>query len=877
MASSSSSRATSAPPSAFPNSQRLRPVSRRAASSFDVRPYDAATIQRHHRTASSSAMPFSRSCIISRPASPTIPASTSQGGDPRLSRIVSTVLGSPFHHEVHPPDNVLDGQAQGGRSSPTPTADFSIIDADIEDSDSNPFIPGGYPTRFRSTPRTFGRGRSNNYNAGNIAGNQDSSPQSPGFLKSILPRLWDVFTSPSRATNVNSTPTQSSSSRTISAPSQSNPSWYTTPSGRNSPVYWNAGKGKWKAGTRNDTAEVIDYSELPPLDGEEGELIDDEACFIDVQSTRGIDIISLLPTELALHVLSLLCLSNTSAKAPVSPGRSNLTVGDSDGSSHEALEALLSCRLVSRTWCRLASDNAVWRVLFLSRWDIDLRRAGDSTPQTRNVRATLGKTWDVDLVDIGSKAKRLLGLSFPVADAPVKVAPLRLDWRIQYRERLELDLRWANKARGDMFGDLNPSEDSTRRMGGIFSGMNIVPLGSTRNVEVINNRSTRSYEPTAMQIAGHTDSVYCLEFDSRRIITGSRDRSIKVWSLRTGKLLGSFVGAHRGSVLCLKFETDWDRPEWKDNDTASEEEESFDDAYGSYDGIGSSTTGLVDQPRKQMDMDDTTSQKSKDISSRVGFMVSGSSDCSVCVWNLTLGAVISDEDSASVEDNNSVRYADENSDREVTGEVRAILKGHSGGVLDLRIDKQWIVSCSKDAVIRVWNRKSLKLHRALRGHEGPVNAVGLQSGKVVSASGDGKMILWDIDSGERLRTFEGHDRGLACIEFKDDLIVSGSNDCKIKVWRASTGDCLRTLMGHDALVRALSFDPRSGRLVSASYDKSVKVWDLSTGKLVREFQKIHASHIFDVKFDIGRIVSTSHDQKIVVLDFSTDLNVSLFV
>lgn len=78
----------------------------------------------------------------------------------------------------------------------------------------------------------------------------------------------------------------------------------------------------------------------------------------------------------------------------------------------------------------------------------------------------------------------------------------------------------------------------------------------------------------------------------------------------------------------------------------------------------------------------------------------------------------------------------------------------------------FLLFSSKDAVIRVWNRRTLSLHRTLRGHEGPVNAVGLQGGKVVSASGDGKMILWDIESGERLRTFEGHDRGLACIEFK---------------------------------------------------------------------------------------------------------------
>ena len=42
-------------------------------------------------------------------------------------------------------------------------------------------------------------------------------------------------------------------------------------------------------------------------------------------------------------------------------------------------------------------------------------------------------------------------------------------------------------------------------------------------------------------------------------------------------------------------------------------------------------------------------------------------------------------------------------------------------------------------------------------------------------------------------------------------------------------------MGHDALVRALSFDPQTGRLVSASYDKSVKLWDLGTGEFYSKF------------------------------------------
>jgi len=257
-------------------------------------------------------------------------------------------------------------------------------------------------------------------------------------------------------------------------------------------------------------------------------------------------------------------------------------------------------------------------------------------------------------------------------------------------------------------------------------------------------------------------------------------------------------------------------------------------------------------------------------------MFSGSSDSTIFVWDLS--ALMKKMQSA-VRESEAGTPAEMpgSSDEPAGGVLQRVLKGHTGGVLDLKIDQNWIVSCSKDTVIHVWSRKDYTLHTTFRGHEGPVNAVGLQNGKVVSASGDGKMILWDIASGQRIRTFEGHDRGLACIEFKEDLIVSGSNDCKIKIWSASTGECIRTLTGHDLLVRALYFEPSSHRLVSASYDKTVKVWDLRTGKMVREFKKCHTSHIFDVKFDVRRIVSTSHDQKVVVLDFAQDLDTSLFI
>lgn len=124
-------------------------------------------------------------------------------------------------------------------------------------------------------------------------------------------------------------------------------------------------------------------------------------------------------------------------------------------------------------------------------------------------------------------------------------------------------------------------------------------------------------------------------------MTGSRDRTIKVWSLKTGQVLGTFRGVHRGSVLCLKFERDWDRYQNAGGDPLTSS--------------GSSGT--------------------KKLANRKGMLVTGSSDCSICVWDLELGDLIPGT-----------------SDREVKAEVRATLKGHEGGVLDLRMDEKWIVS-----------------------------------------------------------------------------------------------------------------------------------------------------------------------------------------
>ena len=133
-----------------------------------------------------------------------------------------------------------------------------------------------------------------------------------------------------------------------------------------------------------------------PLDGEEGELIDDEACFIDAGfSTTALDIVARLPPELSIYILSFLDFNS-----------------------------IIACRAVSRTWRIYAQDNAIWRGLFYLRtdWRLDLLRARFSAARTRRVSY--------------------------VPSIPPELPPLSLDWGLLYKSRTQLESRWSQgKAR----------------------------------------------------------------------------------------------------------------------------------------------------------------------------------------------------------------------------------------------------------------------------------------------------------------------------------------------------------------------------------------------------------------------------------------------
>ncbi|KAG4436077.1 hypothetical protein IFR05_008433 [Cadophora sp. M221] len=330
----------------------------------------------------------------------------------------------------------------------------------------------------------------------------------------------------------------------------------------------------------------------------------------------------------------------------------------------------------------------------------------------------------------------------------------------------------------------------------------------------------------AHYLHGHLDSIYCVQFDENKIITGSRDKTIRIWDIES---LTCTLVIGPPSVI---------------NDPATMmDDENLPTHY-----VGETKKSEDSQlVRGKESMPDTVSfpmhheQSILCLQYDEEILVTGSSDSTCIVYDMKNSYV----------------------------PIRRLLR-HTAAVLDLAFDKKYIVTCSKDISICIWDRQTGEFLKQLRGHTGPVNAVQLRGNTIVSCSGDFTVRMWNIETGNVIQTLRHHTKGLACSQFSEDskYIASAGNDKLINVWDANTQQLMYTIEeAHDNLVRSLHIDSISGRLVSGSYDMGIKVFDMERGQELLSFPRWHASWVLGAKSDYRRIISTGQDPKILILDF----------
>lgn len=194
------------------------------------------------------------------------------------------------------------------------------------------------------------------------------------------------------------------------------------------------------------------------------------------------------------------------------------------------------------------------------------------------------------------------------------------------------------------------------------------------------------------------------------------------------------------------------------------------------------------------------------------WVVSGSMDSTIRIWDTEIGLPVGDP-----------------------------LRGHGKGVNAVAFspDGKQIVSGSRDCTICVWDvATGSRVAGPFEGHKDKVlSVVMLPDGKrIVSGSADRMIFIWDMErsSQERTSCFSGHTDWVRSVAVSRDgkRIVSGSDDHTICVWDAESGlQVGESIKLHSDYVMSVAFSPDGNKILSGSRDKTLCVWDLKNSRL----------------------------------------------
>ena len=286
-------------------------------------------------------------------------------------------------------------------------------------------------------------------------------------------------------------------------------------------------------------------------------------------------------------------------------------------------------------------------------------------------------------------------------------------------------------------------------------------------------------------LEGHTDWVnaIALSSDGRRVVSGSRDKTIKLWNLDTGECLRTLLG-HMDSVCAVAFSADSRR----------------------------ALSGSQDKTLRLWDLD--TGLCLRTLKGHRGSVIavavlpdgrralSGSDDKKLKLWSLKSGRCL--------------RTLDQQPPVAVLPDGRRALSGGADNTLNL------------------WDLDNGQCLQTLEGHTSRLNAVAVSfdGRRALSAGADNTLNLWDLDNGQCLQTLHEHWDQVWAVALSSDghRALSGSFDATLRFWDLDTGQHSRLLRGHQGQVLAVALCSDGCHAVSGSADTTLKLWDLSRGQ-----------------------------------------------
>lgn len=499
------------------------------------------------------------------------------------------------------------------------------------------------------------------------------------------------------------------------------------------------------------------------------------------------------------------------------------------------LDATSLCRAaqVTRKWRILADDDVLWRGICEQHIGQKCRKCGWGLPileKKRNVRLrsaspllspppSLKRTLLADEGDLvapplkrqrsdqdngldvtrgsyaltkpGDIQPSVCALLSQKSSLPTASESLTRPWKHVYSERLTIERNWRR------------GRCSVRTLKGHTDGIMCLQFSETLSYPAFPVIITGSYDRTVRVwnmetgvelscLKGHTRAVRALQFDDFKLITGSMDHTLKVWDWRRGQCIRTLRG-HTDGVVCLNFDS--------------------------------------------------------------SVLASGSVDTTIKVWNLRTGGAFTlrghsdwvnavllwDSNPGARTESTSLPLFDVSNG---CASPPGISCNNSANEID---PGKMLFSASDDGTIKLWDLMHQTCLRTMTGHMGQV-----QSLKLLSASEcNDETGVGDTDGGD------DKSRASSTVQSSSSFNTSSGNLASL----ATTAQSCSTQ--EEAESPLLFLSRRKPVLVSGSLDNTIKVWDVESGRAVRTLFG-HIEGVWTVASDKLRLVSGSHDRTIKV-------------
>ncbi len=276
-----------------------------------------------------------------------------------------------------------------------------------------------------------------------------------------------------------------------------------------------------------------------------------------------------------------------------------------------------------------------------------------------------------------------------------------------------------------------------------------------------------------LQLKGHKGIVEGIAYspNGKYIASTGWDKTIKIWSVDSGKLVHSFK-AHDGAVRCLAYSRDGKMliSGARDN-SVKIWDTSYNAKYNLF-GHQNIINAVV-------------------IAPSLRYAYSGGDDMQLKVWDLK-------------------KKGESRTLKKMPRKINAIAVSVRGRDIYVATEGPDIYNLTAAG----------KEKNAFSGHTDEVNdlAYALNNRYLISGSSDKTAIIWDVKNGKVVHTLVGHTWKVTQVAFSNDsrFAITGSTDGTIKIWDVETGKQLYSYENGVNAITSLAFSPDITRIASAA-------------------------------------------------------------